>query len=113
MTETKTPAADNPCAAEDAATAMMESAANRAKEKQALASGKVDKAGVIVQLLGLSILIIVGGIFALNIVFMSENIDKAANVFMFFALPAYLISTLIRYLLTGSSKPFPWQIKGS
>ncbi|MDC1529005.1 hypothetical protein N8600_08150 [Gammaproteobacteria bacterium] len=100
---------NSPSAADDAATAMMESAANRAKERQPSASEKFHSVGVVVQLLGLSIFIITGGVYGLNILFMSENIDKAANVFILFALPAYLISYLIRFLLTGSRKPFPWQ----
>jgi len=105
----KTHPASSPSAAEDAATAMMESAANRAKEKQPFTSKKLYKAGVVVQLLGFSIFIIVASIFALNILLMSDNINQAARVFILFALPAYLVGTLIRYLLTGSRKPFPWQ----
>jgi hypothetical protein len=108
-TKNKIPAADNPCAAEDAATAMMESAAKTTQQKRQQASENLDKAGVVVQSLGFSILIIVGSIFALNILLMSDNINQAARVFILFALPAYLVSTLIRYLLTGSRKPFPWQ----
>jgi|SRR6056300_1018996 hypothetical protein len=100
---------NSPSAAEDAATAIMESAANRTKERQSTASENFHRVGVVVQVLGLSIFIITGGIYALNTLFMSENVDQAASVFILFAFPAYLISYLIRFLLTGSRKPFPWQ----
>ncbi len=100
---------NSPSAAEDAATAMMESAASKLNERDSSASVKFHQLGVVVQLLGLSILIIVAGVLILNILFMSEKISKAANVFMLFALPCYLISTLVRFMLTGSKKFFPWQ----